>query len=151
MCHLTGIHDPDTTDQRQDRCRTWSCGLPWASVAARVLKLPSAIAGVGGGAPLLPLYTAMSGPRAVVPVLPLTYRLPRSLAIRDTQCCNPTVTRDTGTFLAQIIPVMALALGIELRAFATKIDADRHEEGRPTAPNAARPTTSQHTSACSSQ
>lgn len=52
------------------------------------------------------------------------------LAIGDTRCCNPTVTRDTGTLLAQVIPVMALALGIELRAFATKIDADRREDGK---------------------
>ncbi|WP_170213135.1 hypothetical protein [Catellatospora citrea] len=40
------------------------------------------------------------------------------------------MTREAGTLLAQIIPVLALALGLELRAFAVRVRADQRESRR---------------------
>jgi hypothetical protein len=40
------------------------------------------------------------------------------------------MTKDTGTLLAQVIPVLGVALGIELRAAAAQISANRREGAR---------------------
>src|ERR1051325_1259799 len=51
---------------------TWGFTLLLASVAAFLLAMVSAVAGFGGGVLLLPVFTALFGLRAAVPMLTLT-------------------------------------------------------------------------------
>src|SRR6185503_16549483 len=59
-----------------DRGGVWEGGrvliVAAASVAAYLLALLSAVAGFGGGVLLLPVFTALFGLRAAVPMLTLT-------------------------------------------------------------------------------